>query len=94
MRDTCRRGRYVDLGSEWQIVPNGGSKPSEPSEDLLRDEVLDVRHLVRARARGLPRLSTSIDIIAPEPHGISPPTAMPESTQRPGMIATQCVPVS
>ena len=72
MRDTCRRGRYVDLGSELQIVPNGGSKPSEPSEDLLLDELLDVRHLVRARARGLaPALNIS-DIIAPELHGHFP----------------------
>jgi hypothetical protein len=52
MRDTCRRGRYVDLGSELQIVPNGGSKPSKPSEDLLLDELLNVRHLRTSSREG------------------------------------------
>jgi hypothetical protein len=72
MRDTYRRGRYVDLGSELQIVPNGGSKPLSRSEDLLLDELLDVHHLVRARARGLPPALNIPDIIASELHGHFP----------------------
>jgi len=76
MRDTRRRGCYVDLGSELQFVPNGGSKPSKLSEDLLLDELLDVRHLVRARARGLaPRAQHPLISSRRNCMGISPLTA-------------------
>lgn len=83
MRGTCRRGRYVDLGIELQIVPNSGSRASEPSEDLLLNELLSVYHLVRARARALspPGLNIPDSIARRSCMGFSLPTAMPESTQ-------------
>jgi hypothetical protein len=50
-------------------VPNGGSKPSKPSEDLLLDELLNVRHLRTSSREGSGPPALNIpDIIASELH--------------------------
>jgi hypothetical protein len=72
MRDTCRCGCYVDLGSELQIVPNGG-QASEPSEGFLLDERLDVRPpRASSREGSAPPALNTPDGITPELHGHFP----------------------